>query len=34
MLMSVPLEVVFNNRFRILRTQLPVVIRKALDLGH
>lgn len=34
MLMSTPLEVMIHNRYKILRTQMPVVILKALDLGQ
>ena len=29
-----PLEVMIHNRYKVLRTQMPVVILKALDLGQ
>ena len=34
MLMSMPLEIVVLHNYKALKTQLPIVILKALDLGQ
>lgn len=34
MLLSTPLEIIIHNDYRVLKSKMPIIIKKALDLGN